>query len=227
VPVHLSIVIPSYNEGSNVIQVVDHATSTLSRLGHSSAELLLVNDGSSDDTGNVMDTLALSNSAIRVFHHPRNAGLGAALRTGFQNARGSIITWIPGDGQFDLAEVLAGLQQMPPKDCVVAIRQGRNEAARSFISSCFHGMIRILFQFDATDVCGIWLIERDVLEQIRPQASDIFLNLEIPLLCVRHRKSLGRITVSIQPRLSGTSKVTNLRTMAKNLYELLKFRFTL
>jgi glycosyltransferase involved in cell wall biosynthesis len=223
----LSIIIPSYNEGKNVIDVVEHATGTLRRLGHDSVEILLVNDGSADDTGAVMDSLAAANSAIRVLHHPRNAGLGAALRTGFQNAQGEFITWIPGDGQFDLAEVLAGLSQMPAKDCVVAIRRGRNEATRSFISLCFHGLIRILFQFEATDMCGIWIIKREVLEQIRPQASDIFLNLEIPLLCARHRKTLGRIDVVIKPRLSGASKVANFKTMAKNLFELLKFRFSL
>ena len=223
----LSIIIPSYNEGSNVIQVLHHATGTLEKLHHSSYELLLVDDGSTDDTGSVMDTLAQANPAIRVFHHPRNAGLGTALRTGFQQAAGEVITWIPGDGQFDLAEVLAGLTQLPEKDCVVAIRQGRKEVTRSLISFCFHGLIRLLFRFDATDICGIWLIKRKVLAEINPQAQDIFLNLEIPLLCVRHRKKIGQITVLIQPRLSGVSKVRNFRTMAKNLFELLRFRFSL
>lgn len=210
-----------------MVEVVRDARTVLERLGHASYELLLVNDGSSDDTGSVMDELALSTPSVRVFHHARNKGLGAALRTGFQNAAGEVITWVPGDGQFDLAEVLGGLSLLPQNDCVVAIRQGRSEAARSFISLCFHSMIRILFQFEATDVCGIWIIKREVLEQIRPQASDIFLNLEIPLLCVRHKKSLGRITVNIRPRLSGASKVANFRTIAKNVFELLRFRISL
>jgi len=86
-------------------------------------------------------------------------------------------------------------------------------------------MIRILFKFEAKDMCGIYIIRRSVLQEIRPKSNDIFLNLEIPLSCVRLKKSVGTIVLEIKPRLSGVSKVTNIRTMARNLFELFKYRF--
>lgn len=221
---YLSVVIPAYNESANVDQVVAAALDALKQRGVGSYELLLVNDGSTDDTWSRMERLAREVPGVRAFAHDTNRGLGAALRTGFANARGELIVWIPGDGQFDLGGILAGLPQMETKEIVVVLRTGRTESTRNLISTCFHGLTRLLFRFEATDVCGIYIIKRETLEQIRPRSSDIFLNLEIPILCVRHNKPLGQITVPIQPRLSGVSKVANVRTMAKNLFEMLRFR---
>jgi glycosyltransferase involved in cell wall biosynthesis len=223
---YLSIVIPAYNEQDNVAKVVEHSVSVLKTHVHS-YEILLVNDGSSDDTFAAMQRLAAADAdTIVALTHTTNRGLGAALRTGFARARGEIVLWIPGDGQFDLSDILKGLPQMTTQDIVVVLRQGRKEATRSFISTCFHELIRLLFQFEATDLCGIYLIKRPLLERIHPRSEDVFLNLEIPLLCVREGKQLGKITAAIRPRLSGSSKVANLRTLTKNMYELLKFRFT-
>lgn len=224
---HLSIVIPAFNEGANIAHVIRAAESVLAGLTLTSYELLVVDDGSSDDTPAVAATLAEASPAIRLLRHDRNRGLGAALRTGFAAAIGEIITWIPGDGQFDLGEVLAGLPQMESRDIVVALRQGRKEITRSFISTCYHGLIRFLFRFEATDMCGIYLIRRSVLEELQPRSNDIFLNLEIPLSCVRLGKPLGTIVVTVKPRLSGVSKVTNIRTLALNLFELFRYRFGL
>lgn len=223
-PPYLSVVIPAYNESANVDRVAVGALDALQQRGVGSYELLLVNDGSVDDTWSRMERLAREVPGIRAFTHATNLGLGAALRTGFANARGDLIVWIPGDGQFDLADILAGLPQLETKEIVVVLRTGRKGSTRSLITACFHGLIRLLFRFEATGVCGIYIIKRKTLEEIRPRSSDIFLNLEIPILCVRHNKPLGRITVPTQPRLSGVSKVANVRTMAKNLFELLRFR---
>lgn len=220
----LSLIIPFFNEEPNVNQVVHHALTILGNRPMA-FEVILVNDGSVDNTGAIMEEIARCNPNVHAIHHSKNCGLGAALRTGFDKATGSFITWIPGDGQFDLEEVLAGMRQMPQKDCVLAIRKGRNAATRSIISLCFHGLIRVLFRFDATDVSGVWIIKKSVLQEISPRSNDIFLNLEIPLLCVRHQKQLGSITVFVKPRLSGVSKVANLRTMAKNLWEMMRFRY--
>jgi glycosyltransferase involved in cell wall biosynthesis len=224
---YLSVVIPVYNESANVDKVTADAEAALGRHGITSYEILLVDDGSTDDSLSRMERLARRTPCTRTFDHQTNRGLGAALRTGFQNATGSVITWIPGDGQFDLADVLTGLPQLETKEIVVVIRNDRTGATRGFISTCFHGLIWLLFQFEATNLCGIYIIKRKTLEEIRPRSDNIFLNLEIPILCVRHGKPLGQITASVKPRLSGVSKVANPRTLVKNLFEMLKFRFGL
>ena len=116
---------------------------------------------------------------------------------------------------------------MQTKDIVIALRQGRKEVSRSLISNCYHSLIRILFKFEAKDMCGIYIIRRSVLQEISPRSNDIFLNLEIPLSCVKLKKPLGTIVLQIKPRLSGASKVTNVRTLIRNMLELFKYRFGL
>jgi dolichol-phosphate mannosyltransferase len=223
----ISIIIPAFNEAGNLERVIRDAVRDAEQTGLRDYEIIMVDDGSTDASASVMAGMAAQIPTFRFVAHDQNRGLGAALRTGFAAAKGAIITWIPGDGQFSLAEVLTGLEQLQSKDVVVALRQGRKEITRSFISTCFHGLIRFLFRFEATDMCGIYLIRRTVLEEIRPRSNDIFLNLEIPLSCVRLGKPLGTIVVSIKPRLSGVSKVANIRTMALNLFEMFKYRFGL
>jgi len=225
--VSLSVVIPSYNECANIGQVVEDARKSIESRGVSSYEIILIDDGSSDGTGEAAANIARADSHVKAVSHDRNRGLGAALRTGFDKAEGDIITWVPGDGQFDLGAVLDGLPQLDTKDIVVALRQGRKEVTRSFISNCYHGLIRFLFQFDAKEMCGIYIIKRSVLLEIRPRSNDIFLNLEIPLACARLKKPMGTIVLQIKPRLSGVSKVTNVRTLARNMLELFKYRFGL
>ena len=113
----------------NVDRVAIDALEVLEGWGLGSCEIVLVDDGSTDGTGGAMDAVAARHVALRVVRHERNRGLGAALRTGFAHCHGSVVTWIPGDGQFDLADVLAGLDHFPQRDVVVALRRGRKHPA--------------------------------------------------------------------------------------------------
>jgi len=223
---YLSLVIPAYNEACIVEKAVLDALTLLDAQHADSYEVVLVDDGSSDATLSVLRTIESRRSAVLVVAHERNRGLGAALRTGFENCRGEVLTWIPADGQFDLREVLQGLPLMREYDIVVALRRGEGHFKRIAITSCFHFLTWMLFRFNAAGMCGIYLIRRGVLEEIRPQAQNVFYNLEIPILCVKHGKRLARIQVGLLPRLGGVSKVSNMRTLSRNLVEMARIRFS-
>jgi glycosyltransferase involved in cell wall biosynthesis len=119
----LTVVIPVYNEAGIIRNVIEEALEVLRRHG-GSYELIAVNDGSSDGTLEILNKMMAEIVELRVAHHERNQGMGAALRTGCDQARHDVVTWIPGDGQFDLAEVLKGLEGMNGADMMIALRTG-------------------------------------------------------------------------------------------------------
>ena len=84
---NLTIVVPAFNEGANVEPVVREVVKAIAdEPWVGPYEIVLVNDGSRDTTGAVMDRLAGEVPQVRVFHHPANRGFGAALKTGFRTA---------------------------------------------------------------------------------------------------------------------------------------------
>jgi len=97
IPRTLSIIVPAYNESGNVEAVVDTITRAVAELDD--FEILLVDDGSSDDTGKIADRLAESHSRVTAVHHPTNRGFAAAYRTGLDLAHLGFVTFLPGDNE--------------------------------------------------------------------------------------------------------------------------------
>lgn len=219
----ISLVIPGYNEAANVPRVVAEAVQAFEEQGIG-YEIIQVDDGSTDDSFDVMQTLA-KDDRIRALRHTRNRGLGAALRTGFEGCRGEYVSWLPADGQGDIRAVLDSLQLMESTDLVVGIRHVKRDIFRGLITVCFHLLIRSFFSFDPVNMCGFYTIRRSLLEQLSPTSENVFLNIEIPILCAKKGVRIRQISIDLKPRLSGTSKVANLRTLSKNVIEILRARF--
>ena len=98
----LSVFFPAYNDGATIASMVITAITTAKALTND-YEILVVNDGSSDATGDVLEELSYRYPELRVVHHPTNLGYGAALRTGFNEASKSLVFYTDGDAQYDLS----------------------------------------------------------------------------------------------------------------------------
>ena len=101
---YVSVVVPLYNEEKNVASLLDELLPVLDNFGHQ-CELLLVNDGSRDQTGPLATELSKRDKRIRVIHLRHNVGQTAAMMAGFDNARGDVIVPIDGDLQNDPADI--------------------------------------------------------------------------------------------------------------------------
>ena len=100
----LSVFFPCYNEEGNVERVVGEALDVLPSVSDD-FEIIIVNDGSGDRTGEIADRLAAADGRIRAVHHETNKGYGAALRSGFAAATKQLVFYTDGDGQFDIREL--------------------------------------------------------------------------------------------------------------------------
>jgi glycosyltransferase involved in cell wall biosynthesis len=109
----LSVFFPCYNEQENVTRTVQQALEVLNKL-ELDFEIIIVNDGSSDKTGQIAEELSSRDKRIKAVQHPKNLGYGAALQSGFRAASKEFVFYTDGDGQFDLKEMPPLLQDKSP-----------------------------------------------------------------------------------------------------------------
>jgi glycosyltransferase involved in cell wall biosynthesis len=100
----LSVFFPCFNEQDNIERVVKSTVDCLRPL-NIDYEIIIVNDGSKDNTAQVVDALAAGDNRIKAVHHKTNLGYGAALRSGFAAATKDFVFYTDGDGQFDIVQV--------------------------------------------------------------------------------------------------------------------------
>ena len=102
----ISVFFPAFNDEATIAELVRNALAVLPQLTDD-YEVIVVNDGSTDSTGVILDELAGTLSKFKVIHHLKNQGYGAALRTGFDTATKNLVFYTDGDGQYDVREILS------------------------------------------------------------------------------------------------------------------------
>lgn len=222
----LSVIVPAYNEADSLPSTIEAVVAALD--DPATAELVLVNDGSTDRTHAVMAEIAASCPAtVVIVDRPTNGGLGAALASGFERATGAVMTWIPGDGEYELAEVMQGAALLDDHEIVLVRRISRGQLGRNLLSSTMYLLIRILFGFNARGYCGIFIVRRERWQMLTIASRDVFFTLEV---AIRARQAGWREAyhqAEWLPRRSGRSKVFNISTVLRNVVELFAFRWRL
>jgi glycosyltransferase involved in cell wall biosynthesis len=214
-----------YNEEGNIEQVVASAVAVLPALADR-YEVIVVNDGGRDRTGEIADRLAAANPHIRVVHHPVNRGYGAALRSGFEAARYPLVAFADGDNQFDLRELSALLQAINGVDVAIGYRITRRDPAfRRLYSFLYNGLARILFGITARDAnCAFKLYRRELLDRLLPQLQSTGALINVEMLA-RAQKLGARITeigVHHYPRETGQPTGGNPAVIFRAFKELLE-----
>ncbi len=159
---------PAYNDAGTIDALVITALQTLSQLTPD-YEVIVVNDGSTDQTARILTELARCHSRLRVIHHDSNRGYGAALRTGFANARKEWVFYTDGDGQYDPRELLRLAAAVRENvDIVNGYKIMRCDPLhRVIIGRVYHHFTRLAFGIHLRDVdCDFRLIRRQVLERV-------------------------------------------------------------
>ena len=226
VPVpQVSIVVMAYNEAASLKMVADEITAAVQRL-RIPYELLIIDDGSTDETGKIADYLAQQSGLVRVVHHSPNGGLGAVYRTGFAEARGRYLTFFPADGQFPASSLERLLAVMPSQDMVLGYIPRRPGMVLSRMLSLLERLLyRALFGSLPT-FQGVMMFRRELLEEIEleSQGRGWAVLMELIIRTSRGGYRITSIPTGIRPRFAGDSKVNNFRTIWANLIQVLELR---
>jgi len=221
----LSVVIPAQNEERTLPILVDRLIQTFKKNGII-GEIIIVDDGSTDETEKIAEELCKKHGNVRVFYHKRRRGKTAALHTGFENASGDILSMIDADLQYapeDLIKLLAKIEQ--GYDVVNGWRKHRKDSILKKIPSSIYNFIsRVSFGMTLHDFnSGLKAFKREVLED---------LNLRIGqhrfLLNIAHHKGyrVGEVEVQHLPRKQGKTKY-GLSRMFWGFFDLISLRLQL
>lgn len=221
----LSVFFPCYNEEGNIEPLARKATAVLSGMVRQ-WEIIIVDDGSKDNTGAIADGLAAADSRIRVVHHRVNKGYGSALRSGFAAARMDYVFYTDGDGQFDLSEIDRLLAIRESADIISGYRLKRQEGFRRKLNStCWAWLVQRVLSFRCRDVDSAFkLYRRRIFDDFELKSTGALIDAEVLARATHAGYTIKTVGVSHLPRQSGNPTGAKLGVIFKAFKELLRLR---
>lgn len=219
----LSLVIPAYNESAVIGRAIREAEAALGERVER-FEILVVDDGSSDATAEVVRAALPRCAQTRLVQHTTNRGYGAALRTGFEAARFDLIAFTDADCQFDLRELGPMAELAAEVPIVAGYRADRKDPwRRRFLSRGYNLLARTLLGTRVRDCdCALKVFRREALANLLPESRGFFVNTEMLTRARQLGYAVREVPVTHRPRAGGVSKVS-LREVPRTFRTLMTF----
>jgi len=217
----LSIFFPFWNEQENIESVIKKAIPVAQKVADK-WEIIMVDDGSSDNTLGIAQKLAKQDPRLIAVSHGKNRGYGAALKTGFAKAKYNLAVFNDGDGQFDLSEVTKFLDKIENADMVIGYRKRRlDNPFRHLLMNMLKIWDLVLFGFKFKDIdCGFKLFKKEALNKILPfQSEGAMITTEILAKAKKAHLKIAQVEVNHYPRIYGNQSGGNLRVILRAVKE--------
>jgi glycosyltransferase involved in cell wall biosynthesis len=223
-PPYFSVVMPVYNEDRNVVTAVETLTREFedARCPH---EIVIIDDGSVDDTAAVVRRLMQDDPRIHLYRHRRNMGPGVGVYTGMAVARGTFVIFVPADLAMSPGELAKFIAASRTADVVNGLRSDRRDYSlpRKCMSVANIALIRFLFGMKLRQFNYIQAYRRAMFDRFYPRSMGVFITAEILVLARDNGFKTVEVEIEYLPRLIGTTGVANWRSIRKTLLELSAF----
>ncbi len=219
----LSVFFPCYNEEANVENMVRKAQQILPEIAEK-WEIIPVNDGSKDKTGEIIDRLAKEDPNVHPVHHIKNQGYGGAVISGYNAAKYDLVFFTDGDLQFDLREITLLIEKLDEGDLILGFRKNRRDPLQRKLNAYLWGsLVKTLFNFKVKDVdCAFKLIKRRVIDKVQLSAGGAMVSTELLARANRAGFRFVEVGVTHYPRVAGTQTGANFKVILKAFRELFK-----
>jgi len=219
----ISVFFPVYNDEATVRQVTEKALRVCREIAYA-FEVIIVDDGSPDRSGEIADEVAKEHDPVRVIHHDRNLGYGAAVRTGLAACRYEWICFTDGDDEYDLYDLRKLWDLREYYDLIITFRYVRRYSGfRNLISRAYNVILRRLFFTHYRDVStGLRLARKSLIDDLTLEATSPFIGAEIAIKTMLKGYRVGEMGIQTFPRQFGrggsTSPVNIYRTIVDMLH---------
>lgn len=212
--IELTILVPVYNERENIPHLVSRLKTALESIPYKT-EVLLIDDGSRDGSSETLDEVAKKEGFVRVIHHEKNRGFGAAIITGYANARGKYISTMDADLTHDPDQFLPMIKKIEGgHDIVVGSRYVKGggmkgvAAHRKLISDIGRLVIRSMFGLPISDVTnGFRTVRKDAVNSLNLKETSFNVLPEMIVKAQKKGYKIGEEPMTLTSRKYGVSKM--------------------
>jgi len=218
----LTVFVPAYNEQGSLANCVQVVLDKLKELGIA-VELLIVDDGSRDQTGALAEQLSVQHPEVRVVHHAQNRGIGGAFISAVGQAQGEWMILIPADLALHPDELGRYLHAAPGADIVVGLRSDRSDYTllRRLVSWVNIHLIRTLFHMQLRQFQYISMYRLEVLRRIQIEYwRSAFFLAEILIKARDLGCRLVEVEIRYAPRVSGRPTGAKLRLVVLTVVDI-------
>jgi glycosyltransferase involved in cell wall biosynthesis len=209
----LNVVMPALNEEHNIISAIER---TLSAFDHYkiNGEIVVVNDGSTDSTGVLVEDRAEVEKRVRMLVHKTPQGIGASFWDGVREARGEVVTMFPGDDENDPVEALRYFHLLENVDIVVPFvcNKGVRSKRRERLSSAFTTIVNLTFGTRLNYTNGTVLYRKSILSALELNSKGFFYQTELLIKTIKRGYLFAEVPNLLRKRSSGVSKAISLKS---------------
>ena len=200
----LSVILPAHNEEEAIATTVHEVIDTLSTWIQD-FEVIVVDDGSKDRTGVILDTIAVTHSCLHVIHHPVNQGYGAALVSGFEAVTKNLVFFMDSDGQFDIHDLERFFSLLEEYDAVLGYRIHRQDTWMRKVNAWgWKILVGMVFGIYVRDVdCAFKLYPANFFHEYKLETRGAMINTEILYKFTRAGYTYTQLGVRHLPRRGG------------------------
>ncbi len=219
----LSLFFPCYNESWNVGTMIEQAVKVGEDYGVD-YEVVVVDDGSRDNSAEIVRGWAKKNPRVRLVQHEQNKGYGAALRTGLANATKDLVFLTDGDNQFHIADIEKLFSKIDSCDVVTGFRLSRQDKSHRRLNGFLWTKLnKLLFGLPVRDVdCAFKLFRRRALEGLELKSDQLLIHAEILARLKKKGFRIEEIGITHYPRTAGKASATEWPRILKTFGELFR-----
>ena len=223
-PVDVSVLVPAKDEAENLPLFMEQAESTFRATPDISFEVVVIDDGSQDDSWSVLEQLARHYQFLKLARHRSRRGIADALRTGYLNARGRVLVFYPADLQFkpeDIPRLVAPILA-DEADLVTGFKEGKYEKA--LVSGIYNRLSRLLFDVKVKDLNSVKAYRREIMDglPVRPDWHRYMV-----VIAAAQGFKVAEVPVPLYPRHAGHSKFATWRRIPIGVLDMLSVWFEL
>jgi len=202
----ISAFFPAFNEEENIRHVINSALSVLSGIADEYEVVIILYEGSTDNTGDIVREMMQCDPHVRLILQPRaERGYGIAMRMGYENARHDTVFYSDADRQFDLSDLCKVFRLIRHVDLVVGYRRSRQDPiTRIFVAKIYNLMMKIVFGLEQRDVdCAFKLCRKSIFEKVSLKCRTVLSDTELLVKARLAGYEIIEFGVDHFPRIAG------------------------